>query len=273
MTVPADSKITFIGTGNMATALAQGLLHQGIAPHNITLASPRVGPQHPLCQQDDVRVTPDNTIAVEHADMVILAVKPQILPTVAGELRNVIQRRKPLVISLAAGIRLSTLTDWLGKNIPIVRSMPNLPVTLRAGVSGLYANPTVTSALQAQVDSLLSSVGVTLWVEREEMLDAVTAISGSGPGYIFLMQEAMEQAALHLGLDATSARLLTTQTFLGAAQMAAASTLSPADLRAQVCSPGGTTEAGISTFEQRQIRTIFRDAIHSAYQRSIELAQ
>jgi pyrroline-5-carboxylate reductase len=272
MTVSA-AKITFIGAGNMATALAQGLLHQGIAPQSITVASPRINSQHPLCRQGDVRVTPNNTIAVEQADIVILAVKPQVLPTVASDLRSVIQHRKPLVISLAAGIRSNTLTDWLGKNIPIVRSMPNLPVTLQAGVSGLYATSNVTSALQAQADSLLSAVGVTLWVEREEILDAVTAISGSGPGYIFLMQEAMEHAAQHLGLDATSARLLTTQTFLGAAQMAAASNLSPADLRTQVCSPGGTTEAGINTFEQRQIRTIFREAVHSAYQRSIELAQ
>ena len=256
-------RIAFIGAGNMASALVRGLLNQGTAPYNITVASPRINRQHPFCQQCDVQITRDNARAAAQADIVILAVKPQVLQTIAGDLRAIVLQRQPLVISLAAGVRVKTLAGWLGNHIPIVRCMPNLPVTLQAGMTGLYADSAVTAALRAQAESLLSSVGVILWVEREQMLDAITAVSGSGPGYVFLMQEAMEEAAQHLGLDAVSARLLTTQTFLGAAQMVASGTVSPADLRARVCSPGGTTEAGIRTFEQRQIKAIFREALNS----------
>ncbi|MEL6711078.1 MAG: pyrroline-5-carboxylate reductase [Pseudomonadota bacterium] len=266
-------RIAFIGSGNMATALVKGLISQGTAPHHITIASPRIDRQHPLCQQYPVSATQNNVQATEQADIVVLAVKPQILQTVACGLHQIVQQRKPLIISLAAGIRTNTLAGWLGKDIPIVRSMPNLPVTLQSGMTGLYADPTVAPALRHQAESLLSAVGVILWAEREEMLDAITAVSGSGPGYVFLMQEAMEAAAQQLSIDAESARLLTIQTFLGAAQMAAADTRSPADLCARVCSPGGTTEAGIQVFKHKQIKTIFSEAIHSAFQRSLTLAQ
>ncbi len=257
----------------MTTALVQGLLSHEITRHNILVASPRIDQQHLLCQQYGVQATQDNALAAEQADILILAVKPQVLQAVAGSIRSVLQQRRPLVISLAAGVRIKTLLGWLGENIPIIRSMPNLPVTLQAGMVGLYADPMVTPDLRVQAESLLSSVGVILWAQHEEILDAVTAVSGSGPGYVFLMQEAMEEAAQHLGIDAASARLLTIHTFLGAAQMAASGTLSPADLRAQVCSPGGTTEAGIQSFQQRQIKTVFREAIDSAWRRALELAQ
>lgn len=269
----APARIVFIGAGNMTTALVKGLFSQDIMLHNIMVASPRIDQQHPLCQQCKVQTTRDNVVAAEQADILILAVKPQVLQSVASGIRSVLQQRQPLVISLAAGVRIKTLVSWLGENIPIVRSMPNLPVTLQAGMISLYADSMVTSDLRGQAESLFSSVGVILWAQSEEMLDIVTAVSGSGPGYVFLMQEAMEEAARHLGIDAASARLLTTQTFLGAAQMAASGTLSPADLRAQVCSPGGTTEAGIQAFQQRQVKTVFREAIDSAWRRALELAQ
>ena len=257
----------------MATALVRGLLNQGTPPHDLIVASPRIGPQHPFCQQCDIPFTQNNTMAAEQAAIIILAVKPQILRTIASDLRPVLQQRTPLVISLAAGIRIRTLADWLGAPVPIVRSMPNLPVTLQMGMTGLYADPLVAPALRAQAESLLSAVGLVLWTEREEMLDAITAVSGSGPGYVFFMQQAMEEAARHLGLDAASARLLTTQTFLGAAQMAASGTTAPVDLCTQVCCPGGTTEAGIHTFEQKHLKTIFRDAIDAACQRAQALSE
>ena len=268
-----ELQIVFIGAGNMAAALIGGLIAQGASEKRITVSSPTIGPEHSLCQQYTVQVTQDNQAAAEQADVLILAVKPQQLASVTSSLRSVVQRRKPLVISIAAGVRLQTLATWLGGDVAIVRSMPNLPAMLQVGASGLHAGNRVSETERALAEAILASVGLTLWVDDEAQLDAVTAVSGSGPAYFFLILEAMEEAAQHLGLSAESARSLTLQTAQGAIKMVAQTNNTPAILRAQVTSPGGTTEAAIQVFEQGQLRDVFKQALTAACNRSVELAR
>jgi pyrroline-5-carboxylate reductase len=266
-------QITFIGAGNMATALIRGLIANGTEAQQITVSSPTISEEHPLCRQLAVQITQNNTTAAEQADILVFAVKPQRLATVAQALRHVVQQHKPLIISVAAGIRTATLATWLGDDIAIVRSMPNLPARLQAGVSGLYANNSISMAQRTLAETILASVGQTLWVDTENEMDAVTAVSGSGPAYFFLMLEALEEAAQQLGLSATSARLLTLQTAQGAVSMVKQTQQTPAALRAQVSSPGGTTEAAITVFEENHLRDTFKKALTAAYNQSVSLAQ
>ena len=266
-------KITFIGAGNMATALISGLIANGTSAQQITVSSPTIGPEHPLCQQFALHITQNNAAAVEQADIVVFAVKPQRLAAVAQALRSVVQQRKPLIISVAAGIRTATLATWLGGDVTIVRSMPNLPAMLQAGVSGLYADNSVSMAQRTLAETILASVGQTLWVDTEDEMDTVTAVSGSGPAYFFLMLEAMVAAAQQLGLSAAAAHLLTLQTAQGAVAMVAHTQQTPATLRAQVSSPGGTTEAAIAVFEENHLRDTFKQALTAAYNRAVTLAQ
>lgn len=268
-----EPQIAFIGAGNMAVALIEGLIAHGTKPQCITVSSPTIGPQHSVCQQFSVRVTQDNQIAAEQADILILAVKPQQLAVVAPSLREIVQRRKPLVISIAAGVRTQTLAVWLGDGVTIVRSMPNLPAKIQAGVVGLYADTRVPKADRALAETILTSIGLVVWVESEATMDVVTAVSGSGPAYIFLMLEAMETAAVSLGLNPESAHLLTLQTARGAIEMVAQTDGLPAVLRKQVTSPGGTTEAAIQIFEQGQFHDLFKQALTAARDRSVALSQ
>ncbi|MES9848506.1 MAG: pyrroline-5-carboxylate reductase, partial [Candidatus Thiodiazotropha sp.] len=184
-----------------------------------------------------------------------------------------IQQVKPLVISIAAGVKESSLRNWLGGEVALVRSMPNTPAMIQSGATGLHAGPGVSEAQRNQAESILRAVGVTRWVEEESMMDAVTAVSGSGPAYFFLIMEAIESSARQMGLDEDTARLLTLQTALGAARMALESSDSPAVLRQKVTSPGGTTERALDILEEGKIRTLIDMALHGAQERSVELSE
>lgn len=265
-------KITFIGAGNMASSLAGGLIAKGTDPIQITLSDINEQQLQQARRTLHVNTTRDNLNACQKADVVVLAVKPQVMGTVLEPLRDVLQQRKPLVISIAAGITLTQLESWLGEGLSIVRCMPNTPALVETGATGLFANGNVSDLQKEQARSIMNSVGLALWLENEDQIDAVTAVSGSGPAYFFLVMEAMVAAGTALGLSEQVAKQLTLQTALGSAQMAITSDVDPAELRRRVTSPGGTTERAISIMEQHQLRDIFMQALQGAYDRSKELA-
>lgn len=266
------SKVAFIGAGNMAGALIGGLIADGVSPETLIAADPSAENCRLLAASAGIATTQDNRQALAQADTVVLAVKPQILQEVARELGELVRRRQPLVISIAAGIRCESLSQWLGGDVALVRTMPNTPAMIQAGATVLYATAGVTTDQRERAESLMRAVGLTQWVDDETLLDAVTALSGSGPAYLFLVMEAMEEAARQAGLSDQTARLLTLQTAFGAARMALESTESPAQLRARVTSPGGTTERAIDVLESGGLRDLFAEAIKAAQSRSIELS-
>ena len=269
----SNPTITFIGAGNMTAALIGGLIADGVDAQSIIASDPDAQRLQALGEGAGIRTLGNNTEAVAQADVVVLAVKPQVLETVARELAAPIQEHRPLVVSIAAGVRSDTLQRWLGDNVALVRSMPNTPAMLQAGATALFATANVSAGQRDQAESVLRAVGLTLWVQDESQMDAVTALSGSGPAYFFLMIEAMEGAGAQLGLPPETARLLTLQTALGAARMAIESSDDPATLRKQVTSPGGTTESAISQLEADGLRDIFARALTAARDRSVELSQ
>ncbi len=264
--------IGFIGGGNMARSLAGGLIARGLAAQQIIISDPVPAQLEALATQLGVRTTPDNNVAAKDADVVILAVKPQDLRSVAESLATPLQARRPLVISIAAGIRSSDIERWLG-GIPVVRAMPNRPALQNCGVTGLYAAPAVPAAARALAAEILDAVGVTVWVSEEAQMDAVTAVSGSGPAYFFLLVEMIEAAGISLGLSAEVSRRLAIETAYGSGCMARESVDPPADLRKQVTSKGGTTEAALRHLEAHGVRSLFTQAITAAAQRSAEMAE
>jgi pyrroline-5-carboxylate reductase len=266
-------RIAFIGGGNMATALIGGLLARGAAPGAITVADPDPRQRERLSRDSGVRVEADGPAAAADADIVVLAVKPQQMAEVARGLAPVLARRRPLVISVAAGIRLRDLARWLGAGIPLVRTMPNRPALIGAGVTALYANADVDDDARDVAEAILLACGPTVWVPDEAQLDVVTAVSGSGPAYFFLLIEMLEAAAIELGMDAATARKLAVETAQGAGRMAAESTDTPAELRAQVTSKGGTTAAALAVLEEAGVRAMFGRAVAAAARRSGELAR
>lgn len=264
--------ITFIGAGNMARSLIVGLL-QDQANVVLRVADPD---QHQL---DAIRkhwpavmTTTDNLEAMQGADVVVLAVKPQIMREVSENLANNAQLSRPLFVSIAAGIREAALNRWLGGNQAIVRCMPNTPALVQAGATGLYANQHVSDSQRSAAESLLRAVGITVWFDEETKLDAVTAISGSGPAYFFLVMEAMQAAATQLGLRPEEAHLLIVQTALGAAKLALESDDLPSELRQKVTSKGGTTEAALNVLTTGGLHDLFAQALKAATSRSRELA-
>ena len=268
-----SDRIAFIGAGNMAGALIGGLLADGIPAERIIAADPSAEKCQALADASGIQSTQDNHKAATAADTIVFAVKPQILKHVAERLAAEVQQRMPLVISIAAGIRCDSLQNWLGGDCALVRTMPNTPAMLQAGATVLYATPAVSQTQREQAESLMRAVGLTQWVEDENLLDAVTALSGSGPAYYFLVMEAMESAAREFGLAPQTARLLTLQTALGAARMALESSDSPQALRGNVTSPGGTTERAIEVLEDGALRDLFERAMNAARDRSIELSE
>ena len=260
----SNPSIAFIGAGNMAAALIGGLVADGTDPQGIIASDPDQAKCDALSAATGIRTTTDNTQAVSAAEVVVLAVKPQVLQQVATSLEGVVQEQRPLVMSIAAGVLSQTIDAWLGGNIALVRCMPNTPAMLQCGATGLFATNNVSEAQRGQAESIMRAVGLTTWVPEEGLMDAVTAVSGSGPAYFFLVMEAMQAAAEQMGLDEQSARLLTLQTALGAARMAIESTDAPATLRERVTSPGGTTEQAIRSFENDQLREIVSRALHAA---------
>jgi len=267
-----DKKIGFIGAGNMARSLASGLINNGLTPDRVSMSDPDAGTREAVTNQLGVSVSEQNADIVEASDILVFAVKPQVLKAVAVELADVVQKRQPLVISIAAGIRSDSLEKWLGGNLPLVRVMPNTAALIGSGASGLYANSRADKAARNVAETIMRAVGVVAWVDNEKQLDVVTALSGSGPAYYFLVMEALEQAAVDAGLSPDIARLLTLETAYGAAKMALENGEEPAVLRQQVTSKGGTTERAIAVMEENGIRDIYKKAIFAAAERSAELA-
>lgn len=264
-------KIAFIGAGNMARAILGGLLAEGFAPADLIAAGPNPDKLEDLARQG-LQVTGDNTAAAAAAQVVVLAVKPQLLKGVAQQLASALGH-KPLVISLAAGITTRSLDAWLHGDLPLVRAMPNTPSQLRLGATGLFANLRVTAQGRALAERILGAVGSLVWVDSEEQLDAVTAVSGSGPAYYFLFMEAMIEAGVSLGLTRETARQLTLQTALGAAELARHSELPVDELRRQVTSPKGTTEQAIRVFEDEGLPAIVERAMRACHARARELSE
>lgn len=267
-----DSRLAFIGGGNMARSLVGGLIADGWDPGRIRVADPDPQQTERLAQRFSVTTTQDNHTALEQADAVVLAVKPQIIKPVVGELAAAIAAQQPLVISIAAGIRTTAVRGWLGTDTAIVRTMPNTPALVQSGATALFANSAVSEEQRNLAESVLRAVGLTLWVDDEDLMDAVTALSGSGPAYFFLFMEALQAAGTDLGLPVETARLLTLQTAFGAAKMALESTEDAAALRQRVTSPGGTTERALDYLGQHGFEETVLGALRAAAERSRELA-
>jgi len=265
-----STKIGFIGAGNMAYALISGLISNGVNAHNIKLSDTNNDLLSLRSDEFDVEVFTDNTKLVKHCDIVILAVKPQVLSIVCKELQMHIDHQ-PLIISIAAGVRTTDINRWLGGNTSIVRTMPNTPALLGKGATGMTANEAVSTQQKILAEDVLSSVSECLWVEDERMLDAVTALSGSGPAYFFLMIESMSKAGVALGLDEKTAGKLSVQTALGASMMANNSKDSVHELRANVTSPNGTTQAAIESFQDQNFEMVVSHAMRAAFDRAREM--
>ena len=263
--------ITFIGAGNMASSLVGGLIADDYPAKKIWVTDPDQAKLMQLQQQYQINISNNNQQAAELADILVLAVKPQIMKEVILPLAPILQSRETLVISIAAGIPINALQRWLGE-LAIVRCMPNTPALIGASATALYANNWVNQQQKNQAEAILRAVGISLWVTNEQQLDIVTALSGSGPAYFLLVMESLIAAAVQLGLSEQTAHLLTLQTAMGSAKMALTSTDKPEQLRQRVTSPGGTTERAIKVLEEQQIHAIFADAITAATQRAKELA-
>ncbi|MCL6232115.1 MULTISPECIES: pyrroline-5-carboxylate reductase [Acinetobacter] len=269
MSAILNCNISFIGGGNMAQALIGGLIARGVPTTRITVSDP-VEKVRELLAEKDLHVTDDNVAAIREADIVLFAVKPQVLAKVLAPLQGLLEGK--LVISIVAGAEIATISKLLGTE-RIVRVMPNTPALVQTGAHGLYAGEAVSAEDRDLASQVLASTGLTLWVNSEAQIDAVTAVSGSGPAYFFYMMESMIRAGKNMGLDEKVATALTLQTALGAAQMAITSANSPAELRKNVTSPNGTTQAAIEVFDHAQISQNIQAALAAAQKRSQELAQ
>lgn len=257
----------------MARSLIGALIRNGADAGHITVAEPNEQLRVAMAADFGVRVRGSASEAAEHADLLVFAVKPQVLKAVCGELAKIVSAREPIVISIAAGIRIAQLRDWLGVDVPIVRAMPNTPALIGAGATGLIANAVADSHQRTFAESILATAGSTVWIEREELMDTVTALSGSGPAYFFLLVEALEDAAVAQGLPREAARALATQTCLGAGRMLVEDGEAPASLRERVTSPGGTTAAALDVFAGGDFRELVARAIAAATQRGHALSE
>jgi pyrroline-5-carboxylate reductase len=269
-------RIAFIGAGNMAASLIGGLRAQGVPAERIRASDPGAEQRAKVSAEHGIFICADNAEAVAGVDVIVLAVKPQVMKSVCQALAPHLTEGQ-LIVSIAAGIPCDSLERWLGEQaaaVPaIVRCMPNTPALLGQGVSGLYATARVSAEQRQQAEQLLSAVGVALWLDDEQQIDAVTAVSGSGPAYFFLLIEAMTAAGEQLGLPRETAAQLTLQTALGAARMALESEVDAAELRRRVTSPNGTTEAAIKSFQAGGFEALVHQALNAAATRSAELAE
>lgn len=265
-------KAAFIGGGNMGGALVRGLIARGLPARNLSVGETDPEKRAELAELG-VRTTSDNTEAVAGADIVVVAVKPQIMGATMQPLAAVFAQRSPVVLSIAAGIRIADIQSWCGPGIAVVRAMPNRPALNSAGASGMYAPPETSEAHRQLAADVLGAVGTTVWVPAEELIDVVTALSGSGPAYFFLLAELMADAAAGLGMERATARELAIQTLFGAGKMARDSDGDLARLRAEVTSKGGTTEAAVCAFDAANLRAIVAAALQAATDRGRELAQ
>ena len=263
--------IGFIGAGNMAYALIKGLLNNGFDANQINISDPNE--ELLLNRESELKVTTysDNTSLLSNSDIIFFAVKPQVLSSVCLELKGVV-KSKHLFVSIVAGIRSSDINRWLGGNFSLIRTMPNTPALFQSGVTGLFANEVVDNEQKLLVSSILSSVGECFWVNEEKLIDAITAISGSGPAYFFLLMESMKQAGMALGLDEETANSLSIQTAYGASLMANKTGKDSRTLRSEVTSPNGTTQSAIESFQDQNFEGIVANATRAAYDRARELS-
>lgn len=267
-----NSQIAFIGAGNMANSLIRGLIAKGVPASHLYATDIDADKLAQLRQECGINTGTMAEVAA-NADVLILAVKPQVMATVCASLQPAISKAGCLIISIAAGIPLASLQQWLGNSRPMVRCMPNTPALVGEGATGLFANNHCQPADTALASDILSAVGITCWLRREQDIDTVTALSGSGPAYFFLMMEALEKAAVELGLSAEVARQLSIQTALGAGKLAANSDVTPDELRRRVTSPGGTTEQALLSFQRDGFEQMVARAVSAAQQRAAELAK
>ena len=269
----SNGQLAFLGGGNMGRALIGGLLRRGTRPEHISVGESYAGARDSLAADFGIQATEDNAAAVEAASVVVVAVKPQIAGSVLSPLQPLFQRTRPLVISIAAGIRIAALETWCGAGVPVVRAMPNRPALVGAGATGLFAPPNVSNSQRGIAEKVMQSVGEVVWVASEDHLDVVTALSGSGPAYFFLLAELLTQGATDLGLEPAAARRLAIATLNGAGQLANVGDGDLAKMRAEVTSKGGTTEAAVKSLESADLRGIVARALEAATRRSHELAE
>ena len=257
----------------MARSLIGGLVATGMSSKDISVSEPKADLREKLTKDFGVNALEENASAVMGANVIVLAVKPQILQEVVTPLGSLLTEARPLLISVAAGVTCSSIERWVGGDPALIRVMPNTPALIGAGISALYANSNVSNDQRALAEKIVTAVGKTVWIEEESLMDAVTAVSGSGPAYFFYVMQAIHDAAVREGLDAQTARLLTLETTLGAARLALASTEDPANLQAQVTSPGGTTEAAIKVLNDSGVKDTLQQAVSAARARGGELAK
>ena len=270
--LPVSGSIAFIGGGNMARSLIGGLIARGASAASIRVAEPVEVLRESLARDFGIQVFATAVEAAADADLWLLAVKPQVMRIVCEGLSSIALSRKPLVVSIAAGITASQMQRWLGGDGAVIRAMPNTPALLGAGVTGLFASAQVDATGRARAEELLSSAGKIVWIDDEAKMDAVTAVSGSGPAYVFLLAEAMEEAAKAEGLADDAARTLVLQTVLGAARMLTESDEAPVELRTRVTSPTGTPQAAIEAFQAGGFEKLVGKAIHAASERGRQLS-
>ena len=266
-------ELTVLGAGNMGRALIGGLLRHGMRPEQIAVGDSYEPARATLSRELGIAATADNAAAVSKADLIVLAVKPHQTGAVLAPLAAQLQQRRPLVLSVAAGIRIRSLQSCCGAGVPVIRAMPNRPAFVGAGVTGLFAPADVDASHRAMAAQIMQSVGEVVWVATEDALDVVTALSGSGPAYFFLLAEAMLQAGIELGLPEDTARRLSIATLHGAGLLAQGSDGDLARLRAEVTSKGGTTEAAVRTLQAADFNELVSRAVAAAARRSRELAE
>jgi pyrroline-5-carboxylate reductase len=265
-------RIGFLGGGNMARALIGGLLARGTRASDVSVGEPSAQARQLLAQDFNVTVYADNHAAIAECALVIVAVKPQEAGKVLGALTPVLQGTRPVLLSIAAGIPIASLKRWAGPGVPVIRAMPNRAALVGAGITGAYADPDVTAAQRELAAAVMSAAGEVVWVSRESDLDVVTAVSGSGPAYFFLLAELMMQAGIADGLEPDAARQLAVGTLHGAGALAHASDGDLVRLRAEVTSKGGTTEAALGVFAAADLNSIVARAVHAATERGRDLA-
>lgn len=265
--------ISFIGAGHMAQAIIAGLVESGYPAQSIIATATRESSLSPLGERYGINTTTDNNEAVRASDIVVLAVKPQIMKGVCANISDDIQVKKPLILSVAAGLTCDTLSGWLGGYTEIARAMPNTPALVGTGACGLYAASGVSEEHKALAAKLMGAVGITEWVEEESLLSAVTAIAGSAPAYFFYMMEALEKAGVERGLPLETARRLVIQTALGAAKMCTNSEDAPEEFKKRVMSPKGTTERAVHYLEQGGLEALMQGAVDACFARAEELGR
>lgn len=267
------STLGFIGAGNMAHSIIGGLVNTGMAPHLITASNPNGDKLERLAQQYGIQTTTDNKDNVAQSQVIILAVKPQVLPTVLQEINPVVDPTTHLIISIASGVTLADLAQGLPSNTPIIRAMPNTPAQVGQGVTCCVANKAVSSQQQALTTTLFNAVGTTLWVQDDDAINKTAAIAGCGPAYFFYMMESLFSVAKEWGFSEAMAKTLTAQTALGAAQLYAQGEQTPTALRKAVTSPGGMTAAAIELFDKNTMKETITTAIKAAYERAVALSK